>query len=224
MATGKVTKKKKKSVDANACSAPLVGKVKHLLPPALDLGPPKALAKVTPVADSGSDDDGPPDEVTNLQAPLSSPVIDESRSETLLHKKGSSLSSAESPRWESRGEWGASGRTQLWQNAETTTANTHWWQNEENEQLLAVAREQDAKRRQARKKEGTKVEKDGFIIASAQGGLEGQPGLASANAFLTDELFAGRKRKRSRLDKYDRPSLFRGKAGMHCVPKLHGKK
>eukprot|EP00401_Gymnodinium_catenatum_P031291 CAMPEP_0117535398 /NCGR_PEP_ID=MMETSP0784-20121206/40914_1 /TAXON_ID=39447 /ORGANISM="" /LENGTH=237 /DNA_ID=CAMNT_0005331923 /DNA_START=16 /DNA_END=730 /DNA_ORIENTATION=+ len=60
-----VAPKKKKKGGFSA--APLIGKVRHLLPPSLDLLPPAQPRAVAPVADGGdSDEDAPPEEVANV--------------------------------------------------------------------------------------------------------------------------------------------------------------
>merc|ERR1712222_188741 len=77
-----------------------------------------------------------------------------------------------------------------------------FWQEEDNQNLLATIREQDQKKRKRRTGQG-KIEKDGItLVRDSELLADAEP--ASAQDFFAQELFGRRKRTRTMADRHDR--------------------
>lgn len=97
-----------------------------------------------------------------------------------------------------------------------------WWQESESRELLGKVREQDERRRAGVLRDG-EVQKHGFNLVRLDRKSAAKPCLASAKDFLSQELIGGRKRVRTRDDKYDRRTLSVGKMGVHIARTEKGK-
>merc|ERR1712039_945116 len=78
----------------------------------------------------------------------------------------------------------------------------YFWQEEENQTLLATIRDQDQKKRKRRSGQ-SKIEKDGItLVRDSALSVDAEP--ASAQDFFAQELFGRRKRTRTMADRHDR--------------------
>eukprot|EP00930_Biecheleria_cincta_P073662 TRINITY_DN60940_c0_g1_i1.p1 TRINITY_DN60940_c0_g1~~TRINITY_DN60940_c0_g1_i1.p1 ORF type:complete len:204 (-),score=53.85 TRINITY_DN60940_c0_g1_i1:84-695(-) len=172
----------------------LAGKVKQLLPQALDL-----TRLVSKPGSAESDDDGPPQEIATQLGPTTVQPTEEQEDITSLPssnkkstkdttKKGSLKTKKKSAKF-------------IWQEPET-------------QQLLEDLRVQDEQRRQKHLSAG-RTEKAGIVLV--QEGTREALGDAKASEFLKEELFDRRKRKRSMADRLDRNVL----AGCNRATGLH---
>eukprot|EP00931_Biecheleriopsis_adriatica_P062868 TRINITY_DN37977_c0_g1_i1.p2 TRINITY_DN37977_c0_g1~~TRINITY_DN37977_c0_g1_i1.p2 ORF type:complete len:213 (+),score=65.56 TRINITY_DN37977_c0_g1_i1:28-639(+) len=184
-----VTSKKKAGV--------LAGKVKQLLPEALDI---KSL--LPKGGDSEDDDDGPPEEVATVSGPVGSLDEDEGPPEeaTRTTRKTARKKAARSEK----------------------SQNKYAWQDPENKEALNSLKEQEAAKRR-RRTGNTRLEKDGVVLVregAAQAPVDAD--LAAAD-FFAEELFSRRKRKRTMADRYDR-NVLGARSRSHAMHQVLPKK
>eukprot|EP00434_Breviolum_minutum_P026822 symbB.v1.2.023706.t1/scaffold2183.1/size166057/10 len=174
----------------------LAGKVKNLLPEALDLS---ALT-----ASPDEDDDGPPEELTTTTAPAGEAEA-EAEAEAFLAEKEKVKKGKQKKGETPQGK-----------------AVKYLWEDPENQELLEVLQEQTATKRKA-KAARARVEKDGVTLLE---GAHEEDDAQEAVQFLREELFFRRKRKRSVRDRFDRNvlSALSGARPMHVIKPSKGKK
>eukprot|EP00931_Biecheleriopsis_adriatica_P062869 TRINITY_DN37977_c0_g1_i2.p2 TRINITY_DN37977_c0_g1~~TRINITY_DN37977_c0_g1_i2.p2 ORF type:complete len:225 (+),score=67.09 TRINITY_DN37977_c0_g1_i2:28-675(+) len=196
-----VTSKKKAGV--------LAGKVKQLLPEALDI---KSL--LPKGGDSEDDDDGPPEEVATVSGPVGSLDEDEGPPEEVqnITSLPSEVEATRTTRKTARKKAARSEKSQ----------NKYAWQDPENKEALNSLKEQEAAKRR-RRTGNTRLEKDGVVLVregAAQAPVDAD--LAAAD-FFAEELFSRRKRKRTMADRYDR-NVLGARSRSHAMHQVLPKK
>eukprot|EP00933_Yihiella_yeosuensis_P054547 TRINITY_DN53010_c0_g1_i1.p1 TRINITY_DN53010_c0_g1~~TRINITY_DN53010_c0_g1_i1.p1 ORF type:complete len:221 (+),score=88.33 TRINITY_DN53010_c0_g1_i1:87-749(+) len=193
----KVLKKSKDKGSGEKKVGLLAGKVKGLLPEALDVA--KLLKKDD--ADDDDDSDDAPEEVTTNR-------VAGGAEEAAAEEEPEEAENSEAPVAKKKIRRGTRG-------SKAKKEEKYVWQDPENQELFEALREQDENRRR-KDTDGRRIDKDGITLV--RDGVA-QESLSTAPAdFLTEELWNRRKRKRSQIDRFDRNVLGRGRAaGMHVV-------
>mmetsp|Transcript_47058 Transcript_47058/g.87988 ORF Transcript_47058/g.87988 Transcript_47058/m.87988 type:complete len:200 (-) Transcript_47058:26-625(-) len=155
----------------------LAGKVKKHLPQAFDVG---QLGE-----GAADDDDGPPEEVTTRLG-VEEGVEEEADADAAPAKKPTGKA-----------------RTNA-KDSETAKKSKYLWEDPANQELLQALRQEDQERRK-RPSLTSKMEKDGVTLLADDACPAAHD--RSASDFLQEELFGGRKRKRTVNDRHDRNIL-----------------